>query len=94
MWTECSAEQFDFGSVEGRAVDAAFDGGLMTSDARALLLGAASGHLAGSPHQTTFVCDVIWNGQSFSPSFSVGSRNRASSESPPSSGGTTKHQTL
>src|SRR6201987_2792860 len=41
MPTECSAEQFDFGRVEGRAVEAAFDGGLVTSDAGALLLGAA-----------------------------------------------------
>ncbi len=41
MQTECSAEQFDFAPVEGRRVEAAFDGGLMTSDAGALLLGAA-----------------------------------------------------
>ena len=41
MPTECSAECFDFGIVEGRAVEAAFDGGLVTSDAGALLLGAA-----------------------------------------------------
>jgi Transposase DDE domain group 1 len=40
MPTECSAERFDFGVVEGRAVDAAFDAGLVTSDAGALLLGA------------------------------------------------------
>jgi len=40
MPTECSAESFDFGIVEGRPVDAAFDGGLVTSDAGALLLGA------------------------------------------------------
>ena len=39
MPTECSAERFDFGVVEGRAVEAAFDGGLVTSDAGALLLG-------------------------------------------------------
>src|SRR5437773_11291517 len=41
MPTECSAERFDFGIVEGRAVEAAFDAGLVTSDAGALLLGAA-----------------------------------------------------
>jgi hypothetical protein len=41
MQTECSAEQFDFGVVEGREVVAAFDAGLVTSDAGALLLGAA-----------------------------------------------------
>jgi len=40
MQTECSAERFDFGEVEGRAVEAAFDAGLVTSDAGALLLGA------------------------------------------------------
>jgi Transposase DDE domain group 1 len=40
MPTECSAEQLDFGMVEGRAVGAAFDAGLVTSDAGGLLLGA------------------------------------------------------
>jgi Transposase DDE domain group 1 len=40
MQTECSAERFDFGMVERRAVEAAFDAGLVTSDAGALLLGA------------------------------------------------------
>jgi hypothetical protein len=40
MPTECNAEQFDFGIVEGRDVVAAFDAGLVTSDAGALLLGA------------------------------------------------------
>ena len=40
MPTECSAEGFDFGTVEGRSVEAAFDAGLVTSDAGALLLGA------------------------------------------------------
>ena len=40
MPTECSAERCDFGTVEGRSVEAAFDGGLVTSDAGALLLGA------------------------------------------------------
>jgi Transposase DDE domain group 1 len=40
MQTECSAERFDFGAVEGRPVDAAFDAGLVTSDAGGLLLGA------------------------------------------------------
>src|SRR6476659_11224459 len=40
MPTECSSEYFDFGTVEGRAVEAAFDGGLVRSDAGALLLGA------------------------------------------------------
>src|SRR5262245_57124965 len=38
MPTECNAERFDFGIVEGRSVEAAFDAGLVTSDAGALLL--------------------------------------------------------
>jgi hypothetical protein len=40
MLTECSAECFEFGIVDGRPVEAGFDGGLVTSDAGALLLGA------------------------------------------------------
>jgi Transposase DDE domain group 1 len=40
MQTECSADRFGFARVESRAVVAAFDGGRMTSDAGALLLGA------------------------------------------------------
>lgn len=40
MPTECSPSLFDFAAVEGRAVVAAFDGGTITSDAGALLLGA------------------------------------------------------
>jgi len=39
MQTECSAERFDFAPVEKRAVVAGFDGGTITSDAGALLLG-------------------------------------------------------
>src|SRR6516162_4357259 len=38
MSTECRPESFDFGMVEGRVVAAAFDGGLVTSEAGALLL--------------------------------------------------------
>jgi Transposase DDE domain group 1 len=41
MPTECSADLFGFARVEGRAVVAGFDGGKITSDAGALLLGAA-----------------------------------------------------
>ncbi len=40
MQTECSADLFGFTPVDGRAVVAAFDGGKMTSDAGAMLLGA------------------------------------------------------
>jgi hypothetical protein len=41
MTTDCSTNLFDFAAVEGREVVAAFDGGAITSDAGALLLGAA-----------------------------------------------------
>src|SRR5208283_1633943 len=40
MQTECSADLLGFARVEGRAVVAAFDGGTMTSEAGAMLLGA------------------------------------------------------
>ena len=40
MLTECSADLFGFAPVEGRRVEAAFDGGAITTDAGALLLGA------------------------------------------------------
>jgi hypothetical protein len=39
MPTDCMPERFGFEPVEGRRVEAAFDGGAMTSDAGALLLG-------------------------------------------------------
>ena len=38
MQTQCTAEQLEFGCIERRRVVAAFDGGLVTSDAGALLL--------------------------------------------------------
>jgi hypothetical protein len=41
MPTECSPVLLDFAPVEGRQVVAAFDGGTITSDAGALLLGQA-----------------------------------------------------
>src|SRR5215472_6255489 len=41
MQTECSADLFGFAAVDGRKVVAAFDGGAMTTEAGALLLGAA-----------------------------------------------------
>jgi hypothetical protein len=41
MPTHCNSTRFDFAPVEGRAVVAAFDGGAITSDAGALLLGQA-----------------------------------------------------
>ena len=41
MPTECNPSLFEFARAEGRAVVASFDGGRITSDAGALLLGAA-----------------------------------------------------
>jgi len=41
MQTECNPELLEFPAVEGRRVVAAFDGGTVTSDAGALLLGGA-----------------------------------------------------
>jgi len=58
MPTECSADLFGFTPVEGREVVAAFDGGAISSDAGALLLGAAdraiklTKRLAGCFHDT------------------------------------------
>jgi hypothetical protein len=43
MPTDCNAELFEFTPVERRAVVAGFDGGAITSDAGALLLGATDG---------------------------------------------------
>ncbi len=40
MRTECNPDQLVFAPVEGRAVVASFDGGAITSDGGALLLGA------------------------------------------------------
>jgi hypothetical protein len=40
MQTECSADLFGFAPVDGRKVVAAFDGGTITSEAGAMLLGA------------------------------------------------------
>ena len=39
MPTQCNRDSFDFGTVERRNVVGAFDGGTITSDAGALLLG-------------------------------------------------------
>src|SRR5262249_53840828 len=40
MATECSQDSLDFGTVASRSVVGAFDGGVISSDAGALLLGA------------------------------------------------------
>jgi hypothetical protein len=46
MRTECSAALFDFAAVGGREVVGDFDGGSITSDGGALLLGQADGAIA------------------------------------------------
>jgi hypothetical protein len=46
MPTECNSDLFGFAPVEGRRVEAAFDAGLATSDAGALLLGATDKAIA------------------------------------------------
>ena len=45
MPTDCIPTLFDFAPVEGRKVVASFDGGAMTSNAGALLLGATDRRL-------------------------------------------------
>jgi hypothetical protein len=46
MPTECTSDSFGFAPVEGREVVAAFDGGAISSDAGALLLGATDRAIA------------------------------------------------
>jgi DDE family transposase len=58
MLTECSADLFGFAPVEGREVVAAFDGGLITSDAGALLLGATDRTIAMMDRFATCFHDV------------------------------------
>jgi hypothetical protein len=45
MRTECSADLFGFAPVDGRKVVASFDGGAITSNAGALLLGTTAAGL-------------------------------------------------
>ena len=53
MPTECNPSLFEFARVEGRPVVASFDGGRMTSDAGAVLLGAAAVTFLAIRHQAT-----------------------------------------
>ena len=46
MQTQCSSEQLEFSCIERRRVVAAFDGGTVSSDAGALLLGRAEAALS------------------------------------------------
>ena len=47
MPTECIPALFEFPPLEGRQVVASFDGGAITSDAGALLLGQADRAICG-----------------------------------------------
>jgi hypothetical protein len=64
MPTECSPELFAFEPVEGRRVEAAFDGGTVSSDAGVLLLAKADraigllGRFAACFHDTRSAADV------------------------------------
>ena len=58
MPTDCSADLFGFAPVEGREVVAAFDGGAITSDAGALLLGATDRALDLMRRLAGCFCDV------------------------------------
>jgi hypothetical protein len=58
MPTDCSADLFGFAPVEGREVVAAFDGGAITSDAGALLLGATDRAVGLMDRLTACFCDV------------------------------------
>lgn len=49
MRTECNPDLFEFARVGGRSVSAGFDGGQITSDAGALLLGATDRVLGPDP---------------------------------------------
>ena len=60
MPTECSAELFDFAPVEGRRVVAAFDGGAITSDAGALLLGQTDRAIRLSGRFASCFTDARW----------------------------------
>src|SRR5215216_7876152 len=53
MPTECNPDRFEFPRVEGRAVVASFDGGRITSEAGALLLGATDQVLGLTRRLTT-----------------------------------------
>ena len=68
MPTECSAALFEFARVEGRSVVAGFDGGKITSDAGALLLGASDrGHWADRLLCPVLQRVVIWDQRSRLP---------------------------
>src|SRR3954452_24278758 len=57
MPTQCNPGLFDFAAVEGRQVVGAFDGGVITSDAGALLLGAPGRAIRLTERFTTCFAD-------------------------------------
>jgi hypothetical protein len=58
MPTECSAESFEFAAIGRREVVAGFDGGLITSDAGAVLLGVADRAIGLVGRFAQCFCDV------------------------------------
>src|SRR5688500_12008141 len=58
MQTECSPGVMEFAHLEGRKVEAGFDGGAMTSDAGALILGQADKAIAISDRLARCFIDV------------------------------------
>ena len=62
MPTQCSPELFEFAPVASRAVVAGFDGGAITSDAGALLLGVTdrAGQLDGLPNASLTAAARNW----------------------------------
>jgi Transposase DDE domain group 1 len=58
MPTECSVDLFGFAAVEGRRVEASFDGGRVTSDAGGLLLGATDRAIGLMRRFASCFCDA------------------------------------
>ena len=56
MPTECSAELFEFGEAARCVVVAGFDGGAVTSDAGALLLGATDRTIRPPSRRGSLIC--------------------------------------
>ena len=78
MPTECIPDMFGFEAVAGRQVMAAFDGGAITSDAGALLLGATDRAIRMVDRLASCFVDrrssirlQHWSGSGYSPSRSA-----------------------
>ena len=57
MQTDCNTGKFDFGEAEGRRIEASFDGGTLTSNAGALLLGKVDKALRLTPRLSACFVD-------------------------------------